>query len=95
MAANSTKCSHIRADAEKCFASMTIGTRTGNCFHVLRFPWQTRAKNVMHGLRDGESFHPASDLFPIVGNMVAGGDGEVTAGAAQANGVKGKALLRE
>ena len=24
-----------------------------------------------------ESFHPASDIFPIVGNMVVGGDGEI------------------
>ena len=77
MAANSMKCLIIRAGAERSFASTTTGTQTGNCFLALHQHWQMRVPSVMHGFRDGESFPPASDLFPIVGNMVVGGDGEV------------------
>lgn len=67
----------IRADAERSFASTTTGTQTGSCFLALLQRWQMRAPSAMHGYLDGESFPPASDLFPIVGNMVVGGDGEV------------------
>lgn len=78
MAVNNMKYLIIRADAERSFASTTTGTQTGNCFLALHQPWQMRVPSVMHGFRDGETFPPASDHFYCVGNMVVGGDGEIT-----------------